>query len=103
MIRGQPVPLSPSPPRFTSDPNILHLYLHIPFCHRICPYCSFYKHTPGETDLARFIDALLSEARRRSSELQSPILKTVYLGGGTPSMLSPHPTTASFHGTPGGL
>jgi len=89
VIRGQPVPLSPSPPRFTSDPNILHLYLHIPFCHHICPYCSFYKHTPGETDLARFIDALLSEARRRSSELQSPILKTVYLGGGTPSMLSP--------------
>lgn len=67
----------------------MHLYLHIPFCHRICPYCSFYKHTPGDTDMAGFIDALLAEAGRRSQELASPALKTVYLGGGTPSMLSP--------------
>lgn len=61
------------------------LYLHIPFCHRVCPYCSFYKHTPGSTPIGAFVDALAIEARQR---IQSPI-RTIYLGGGTPSMLSP--------------
>ncbi len=61
------------------------LYLHIPFCHRICPYCSFYKHTPGDSQIGAFIDALAVEARNR---IHGPV-RTVYLGGGTPSMLSP--------------
>jgi oxygen-independent coproporphyrinogen-3 oxidase len=63
----------------------LLLYLHIPFCHRICPYCSFYKHTPGDTPVGEFIDALATEAARR---IDRPV-RTIYLGGGTPSMLSP--------------
>ncbi|TAE78396.1 MAG: radical SAM family heme chaperone HemW [Verrucomicrobia bacterium] len=64
------------------------LYLHIPFCHRVCPYCSFYKHTPGDTPIGEFIDALLAEARHRIADLpEKP--RTLYLGGGTPSMLSP--------------
>jgi oxygen-independent coproporphyrinogen-3 oxidase len=63
----------------------LLLYLHIPFCHRVCPYCSFYKHTPGATSIASFVDALAIEAGNR---LKSPP-RTIYLGGGTPSMLSP--------------
>ena len=60
------------------------LYLHIPFCHRVCPYCSFYKHTPGSTPISAFIDALGDEAKRR---ITTPP-RTIYLGGGTPSMLS---------------
>ena len=68
----------------------MHLYLHIPFCHRICPYCSFYKHTPGKTDLGAFVEALLTEAKFHSQSPQSLApLKTIYFGGGTPSMLSP--------------
>ena len=62
------------------------LYLHIPFCHRICPYCSFYKHTPGGTPIGGFIQALGKEASERSNESKPTSL---YLGGGTPSMLSP--------------
>jgi oxygen-independent coproporphyrinogen-3 oxidase len=66
----------------------LLLYLHIPFCHRVCPYCSFYKHTPGDTPIGSFIDSLLEEARHRIASLpEKP--RTLYLGGGTPSMLSP--------------
>ena len=68
----------------TSHPSCL-LYLHIPFCHRVCPYCSFYKHTPGSTPIGAFVDALAVEARKR---ITSPA-RTLYLGGGTPSMLSP--------------
>ena len=64
------------------------LYVHIPFCHRVCPYCSFYKHTPGDTPIGAFVDALLEEARLRLAALtEKP--RTLYLGGGTPSMLSP--------------
>ena len=76
------------------------LYLHIPFCHRVCPYCSFYKHTPGATPIRGFIDALAVEARNRlGAAEQAP--RTLYLGGGTPSMLSPHHLTrlfAALHG-----
>lgn len=74
------------PPAHSRDTQrSLLLYLHIPFCHRVCPYCSFYKHTPGGTPIGAFIDALAAEARQRIHE---PV-RTVYLGGGTPSMLSP--------------
>ena len=75
----------------------MHLYLHIPFCHRICPYCSFYKHTPGSTDLGAFVDALLTEARFLAQKDLAP-LKTIYFGGGTPSMLSPTHLRKLFEG-----
>ncbi len=64
------------------------LYLHLPFCHKICPYCSFYKHTPGNTDYTAFIDALLAEARFHQVTVGHASLRTVYFGGGTPSLLS---------------
>ncbi len=60
-----------------------HLYVHIPFCHRICPYCSFHKHTPGGTDMMAFVDALLKEAAKQPLKP-----KTIFFGGGTPTMLS---------------
>ena len=69
-------------------------YIHIPFCHRVCPYCSFYKHTPGGTPIGRFIDGLLVEAQSRLAE--SP--RSLYFGGGTPSMLSPAHLRKMFGG-----
>ncbi len=68
------------------------LYLHIPFCHRVCPYCSFYKHTPGDTPIGSFVEAITAEAKSRITE--NP--RTLYLGGGTPSMLSPGHLTRLF-------
>ena len=68
------------------------IYLHIPFCHRVCPYCSFYKHTPGDTPIGSFVDALAAEAKSRITA--NP--RTLYLGGGTPSMLSPGHLTRLF-------
>lgn len=66
---------------------ISHLYFHIPFCHRICPYCSFYKHTPGGTDMGAFVAALLKELElhQQTIALQP---RTLYFGGGTPTALS---------------
>jgi oxygen-independent coproporphyrinogen-3 oxidase len=71
------------------------LYLHIPFCHRICPYCSFYKHTPSESSAADFIQALAREANHRIAQTDAAP-RTIYLGGGTPSMLSPSHLTQLF-------
>ena len=65
-----------------------HLYLHVPFCHRICPYCGFFKHTPGGTDIGTFVAAVLAELD--SLRVRYPLdLRTLYFGGGTPTMLSP--------------
>ena len=66
----------------------MHLYVHIPFCHHICPYCGFYKHRPGKLANAEFVDAVLAEADRRAPDAEGP-LATIYFGGGTPSLLSP--------------
>lgn len=71
------------------------LYLHIPFCHRICPYCSFYKHTPGDTPIGAFIDAVVREVKGQIQNHARP--RTIYLGGGTPSMLSPVHLKKLFH------
>jgi oxygen-independent coproporphyrinogen III oxidase len=72
-------------PTLSDIPTTLLAYFHIPFCHRVCPYCSFYKHTPGSTPIGAFVDALTIESKQR---ILSP-LRTLYFGGGTPSMLSP--------------
>lgn len=66
---------------------VSHLYIHIPFCHRVCPYCGFFKHTPGATDMRGFVAAVAREAELRLPEGAAP--RTIYFGGGTPSMLSP--------------
>jgi oxygen-independent coproporphyrinogen-3 oxidase len=65
----------------------LHLYVHIPFCHHICPYCGFYKHKPGALANADFVEAILAEAEKRTPSEATPV-QTVYFGGGTPSLLS---------------
>jgi oxygen-independent coproporphyrinogen-3 oxidase len=66
---------------------IRHLYVHIPFCARICPYCAFYKDLLDRSQTWRFCEAILSELdRQRRSFAISP--KTIYLGGGTPTALS---------------
>ena len=65
---------------------IRHIYIHIPFCHQICPYCAFYKHQPGALANRVFVEAILSEARIRAREFDVRP-ETIYFGGGTPSML----------------
>ena len=62
------------------------LYLHIPYCHRKCTYCAFYSIvTTG--DKQAYVDALCLELKRRSHCMEGPI-RTVYFGGGTPTVLT---------------
>ncbi len=64
----------------------MHLYIHVPFCNKICPYCAFYKHRLGNIDLRGYIAGVLAEAKLRIPYGAQP--RTIYFGGGTPSMLS---------------
>jgi putative oxygen-independent coproporphyrinogen III oxidase len=64
---------------------ISHLYAHIPFCPKVCPYCSFFKEASDRNKTRAFLDAMLAEAERQASGLR-PV--TVFFGGGTPTALS---------------
>ncbi|MCC6544897.1 MAG: radical SAM family heme chaperone HemW [Nitrospirae bacterium] len=65
------------------------IYIHIPFCIRKCPYCSFTSFTPGNVPEEEYINALLKEINSRSTESNSTDIVTAYFGGGTPSLISP--------------
>lgn len=64
------------------------VYVHVPFCDRICPYCDFavtsLKHVPHED----YAQALLREWEARASELEGRHVRSIYFGGGTPSKWS---------------
>lgn len=63
------------------------IYIHIPFCKKLCFYCDFY-HVVSVKDNSAFIDALLKEASIRKDYLENEPVSTIYLGGGTPSVFS---------------
>lgn len=64
----------------------MNAYLHIPFCTSICSYCDFTSFAGQESKMAAYVEALCREIEK--SSLEGP-LKTVYFGGGTPSLLAP--------------
>ena len=64
------------------------IYVHIPFCRSRCIYCDFYS-TTREGDLPRYVTALCEEIESRRHELGTSRIRTIYIGGGTPSLLSP--------------
>lgn len=73
--------------RPTSKGIVRHLYVHIPFCARICPYCAFYKERADPAQTQRFCDALLREIETVSEKFDLRP-ETIFLGGGTPTALS---------------
>jgi oxygen-independent coproporphyrinogen-3 oxidase len=73
-------------------PDDLGVYIHVPFCERICPYCDFAvvaarPLTPASED--DYVETLLRELESRRRDFEGRELATVYLGGGTPSLLRP--------------
>ena len=76
---------------------IRHIYVHIPFCARICPYCAFYKELLDRSQTERFCEALLTELRHHMQDrtaFAGPtagrhlLPTTIYFGGGTPTALT---------------
>ncbi|HJT46521.1 MAG TPA: radical SAM family heme chaperone HemW [Chthoniobacterales bacterium] len=83
-------------PETTRGP-VRHLYVHIPFCARICPYCAFYKELLDRSETPRFCEAILRELQGHKgnrpasagptvSNRLKPV--TIYFGGGTPTALT---------------
>lgn len=63
------------------------LYVHVPFCASKCAYCDFASYAGREADIPRYVDAVIREIIRRGAETGHPRADTVFLGGGTPSLL----------------
>jgi len=78
----------------TTRRHVRHIYVHIPFCARICPYCAFYKDLLDRSQTARFCEALLrelelDESHRRTRDRRFLLRpSTIYFGGGTPTALN---------------
>jgi putative oxygen-independent coproporphyrinogen III oxidase len=67
---------------------IRHLYVHIPFCARICPYCAFYKDLLDRSQTGKFCEAILRELVGRDRRTRHLLPSTIYFGGGTPTALN---------------
>lgn len=65
------------------------LYLHWPFCQSKCPYCDFNSHVAAEIDQNRWQRSYLAEIDRVAAETPGRILRSVFFGGGTPSLMEP--------------
>ena len=64
--------------------KVEHLYVHVPFCAAKCNYCAFYSEAGIAAKMDDYVDALLLELDRCASQLAP---KTIFFGGGTPSLL----------------
>ena len=62
------------------------LYIHFPFCKTRCNYCAFYSQTNNHNH-EQYVSALLKDAQKNRDFFHSDILNTIYMGGGTPSLL----------------
>lgn len=70
------------------DPTgVAHLYVHLPFCAARCGYCAFVVEVGRDASRDAYLDCLLGEFEREAHVLDP--LQTVYLGGGTPSLMGP--------------
>lgn len=67
--------------------TVRHVYVHIPFCARICPYCAFYKELPDRARADGFCQAIVTELRRHAKD-RHVVPSTIYFGGGTPTALT---------------
>ena len=69
-----------------SDSSVGGLYVHVPFCVRKCDYCAFYSEPSAGERIDRFVQALIRELELVHQDLKP---RTVFFGGGTPSLLNP--------------
>jgi len=67
------------------DPATHHLYVHVPFCRLVCAYCDFVTVGGRADEIPAYVAALVAELALRPAPGE---LRTVYLGGGTPSLLT---------------
>ena len=91
------IPLVSAQPRATSTtielaaPPPLSLYVHYPWCVRKCPYCDFNSHAVRDEGIPEeaYVDALVADLEAALPQIWGRRINTVFIGGGTPSLLSP--------------
>lgn len=66
---------------------VTSLYVHVPFCARKCEYCAFYSEAASGEVVNRYVECLVREMQLAARELNP---KTIFFGGGTPSLLNLH-------------
>ena len=76
-------------PKVNSSMQPAGIYLHIPFCAVKCMYCDFYSIADREESIPSFIKSLITEIDRCSVNCSAWKFDTVFIGGGTPSLLGP--------------
>ena len=69
----------------TASSPVQSLYVHVPFCAAKCEYCAFFSEPSSGEQMNRFVDALIREMELVASSLKP---RTIFFGGGTPSLLS---------------
>lgn len=65
------------------------IYLHWPFCQSKCPYCDFNSHVAAKTDQRRWARAFVANLESYKQEFPDRVVKSVFFGGGTPSLMAP--------------
>lgn len=70
----------------TNKNKSIGIYIHIPFCEKKCPYCDFYSIKYNEHMVDMYIESICDSIKNWSQKIHNPI-DTVYLGGGTPSII----------------
>jgi len=79
----------------TSPAKVEHLYIHVPFCATKCRYCAFYSTPDHPETMAAYVDAVAAELQPWTRRLAP---KTIFIGGGTPSLLPPPLLQKLFEG-----
>ncbi|MBI9080027.1 MAG: radical SAM family heme chaperone HemW [Pseudodesulfovibrio sp.] len=73
----------------TSGKGLL-LYIHVPFCKSRCHYCNFHSQAFNQVTFAWYFKLMLQEIELWGKRLKKPLLRTIYFGGGTPSLIPLH-------------
>ena len=74
----------------------LELYLHIPFCVRKCAYCDFLSGPSDDKIIEKYVEILIKEIKANDELAKEYVVTTIFLGGGTPSILSGEQMTRIF-------
>jgi oxygen-independent coproporphyrinogen-3 oxidase len=69
--------------------NANALYIHLPFCSSKCPYCDFYSIKYTKKGVDHYWAALFMELEELSKKVNKNLVQTIYIGGGTPSLIDP--------------
>jgi putative oxygen-independent coproporphyrinogen III oxidase len=79
-------------------PGSFAVYIHWPFCKSKCPYCDFNSHVRDSVDQERWKNALLAELEYMAGQTQAHEVKSIFFGGGTPSLMPAKTAEALING-----